>query len=46
MEAGATRRLDFAQLLYQFPLGIFAGALATLFSNLADTALPARKHSN
>ena len=33
-------------LLYAVPLGIFAGALATLFSNLADTALPARKHSN
>ena len=29
MELGALRRLDIAQLLYQFPLGIFAIALAT-----------------
>jgi hypothetical protein len=37
-------------LLYAVPLGIFAGALATFFSSLADAALPAvkptRKESN
>jgi hypothetical protein len=37
-------------LLYAIPLGIFAGALATFFSSLADSALPAsrptRKESN
>ena len=29
MEMGAVRRLDLAQFLYQFPLGVFAIALAT-----------------
>ena len=28
-------------LLYAIPLGFFAGVLATLFSNLADSAIPA-----
>jgi hypothetical protein len=28
-------------LLYAIPLGFFAGALATFFSNLADSAIPA-----
>jgi putative peptidoglycan lipid II flippase len=40
MELGATRRLDLAQLLYQFPLGVFAIALATaIFPGLAADAL-------
>jgi len=40
MELGATRRLDLAQLMYQFPLGIFAIALATaLFPSLAAGAI-------
>jgi putative peptidoglycan lipid II flippase len=40
MEMGATRRLDLAQLLYQFPLGVFAIALATaIFPNLSAGAL-------
>ena len=40
MELGATRRLDLAQLLYQFPLGVFAIALATaIFPNLSADAL-------
>jgi putative peptidoglycan lipid II flippase len=40
MEAGAPRRLDLAQFLYQFPLGIFAIALATaIFPNLSSDAL-------
>ena len=30
-------------LLYAVPLGIFAGALATFFSSLADAAVPAVK---
>ena len=39
MEMGATRRLDLAQLLYQFPLGVFAIALATaIFPSLAADA--------
>jgi putative peptidoglycan lipid II flippase len=42
MLAGATRRLDFAQLLYQFPLGVFAIALATaIFPHLSADAMEA-----
>ncbi len=37
---GAPRRIDLAQLLYQFPLGIFATALATaIFPKLSADAL-------
>jgi len=40
MEMGAPRRLDMAQFLYQFPLGIFAIALATaIFPGLSADAL-------
>jgi putative peptidoglycan lipid II flippase len=40
MELGALRRLDVAQLLYQFPLGIFAIALATaIFPGLGADAM-------
>ena len=40
MEMGAPRRLDLAQFLYQFPLGIFAIALATaIFPHLSSEAL-------
>jgi putative peptidoglycan lipid II flippase len=40
MEGGAPRRLDLAQNLYQFPLGIFAIALATaIFPALSAEAL-------
>lgn len=40
MEMGAPRRLDVAQFLYQFPLGIFAIALATaIFPHLSSEAL-------
>jgi putative peptidoglycan lipid II flippase len=40
MEMGAIRRLELAQLLYQFPLGIFAIALATaIFPRLSAEAL-------
>lgn len=40
MELGAVRRLDLAQLLYQFPLGVFAIALATaIFPSLSAEAL-------
>jgi putative peptidoglycan lipid II flippase len=40
MEEGAPRRLDLAQYLYQFPLGIFAIALATaIFPGLSADAL-------
>ncbi len=40
MELGAIRRLDLAQLLYQFPLGVFAIALATaIFPNLSTEAI-------
>jgi putative peptidoglycan lipid II flippase len=40
MELGAPRRLDLAQFLYQFPLGIFAIALATaIFPHLSSDAL-------
>lgn len=40
MELGATRRLDLAQLMYQFPLGVFAIALATaIFPTLAAGAV-------
>jgi putative peptidoglycan lipid II flippase len=40
MELGAPRRLDLAQFLYQFPLGIFAIALATaIFPGLGADAL-------
>ncbi|HZL36465.1 MAG TPA: murein biosynthesis integral membrane protein MurJ [Tepidisphaeraceae bacterium] len=40
MQMGAPRRLDLAQFMYQFPLGIFAIALATaIFPNLSSDAL-------
>jgi putative peptidoglycan lipid II flippase len=40
MELGATRRLELAQLMYQFPLGVFAIALATaLFPSLSAGAV-------
>ena len=40
MVMGAPRRLDVAQFLYQFPLGIFAIALATaIFPHLSSEAL-------
>jgi putative peptidoglycan lipid II flippase len=40
MELGAVPRLDMAQVLYQFPLGIFAIALATaIFPGLSSDAL-------
>ena len=40
MELGAPARLNLAQFLYQFPLGIFAIALATaIFPNLSAVAL-------
>ncbi len=40
MELGAVKRLDVAQVLYQFPLGIFAIALATaIFPGLSSEAL-------
>ncbi|HEX8522352.1 MAG TPA: murein biosynthesis integral membrane protein MurJ [Tepidisphaeraceae bacterium] len=40
MESGAPRRLDVAQFLYQFPLGVFAIALATaIFPGLSADAL-------
>jgi putative peptidoglycan lipid II flippase len=40
MESGAPARLNLAQFLYQFPLGIFAIALATaIFPNLSAVAL-------
>jgi putative peptidoglycan lipid II flippase len=40
METGAPRRLDIAQYMYQFPLGIFAIALATaIFPALSAEAL-------
>lgn len=39
MEMGAVRRLELAQLLYQFPLGVFAIALATaIFPSLSAEA--------
>jgi len=42
MQLGATRRLDLAQLMYQFPLGVFAIALATaIFPRLAAGAVEA-----
>ncbi len=46
LEIGAPRRLDLAQLLYQFPLGIFATALATaIFPKLSADALePGREN--
>ncbi|HEY0010039.1 MAG TPA: murein biosynthesis integral membrane protein MurJ [Tepidisphaeraceae bacterium] len=45
LEIGAVRRLDLAQLMYQFPLGVFAIALATaLFPALsAGAADPQRE---
>lgn len=40
MEAGALARLNWAQYLYQFPLGVFAIALATaIFPQIADDAM-------
>jgi putative peptidoglycan lipid II flippase len=42
MEAGAPARLSLAQYLYQFPLGVFAIALATaIFPSLSGDALSA-----
>jgi putative peptidoglycan lipid II flippase len=39
MEMGAPRRLDIAQFMYQFPLGVFAIALATaIFPKLSEGA--------
>jgi putative peptidoglycan lipid II flippase len=46
MELGAVRRLDLAQLLYQFPLGVFAIALATaIFPSLSAEALDRDRES-
>jgi putative peptidoglycan lipid II flippase len=46
MELGATRRLELAQLLYQFPLGVFAIALATaIFPSLSAEALDRDRES-
>ena len=40
MEIGAAARLNWAQFLYQFPLGVFAIALATaIFPKISDKAL-------
>ncbi len=40
MEVGAAARLNWAQILYQFPLGVFAIALATaIFPGLSSDAL-------
>src|SRR3712207_2305553 len=40
MEMGAPARLNLAQFLYQFPLGVFAIALATaIFPSLSSDAL-------
>ncbi|MGN6506579.1 MAG: murein biosynthesis integral membrane protein MurJ, partial [Tepidisphaeraceae bacterium] len=40
MEEGATRHLDLAQLMYQFPLGIFAIAIATaIYPTLSASAV-------
>lgn len=42
MEVGAAARLNWAQFLYQFPLGVFAIALATaIFPSLSTDALDA-----
>jgi putative peptidoglycan lipid II flippase len=42
MQEGALARLNWAQFLYQFPLGVFAIALATaIFPQIADDALDA-----
>ena len=42
MELGAAARLNWAQFLYQFPLGVFAIAIATaIFPKLSDKALDA-----
>jgi putative peptidoglycan lipid II flippase len=44
MELGAAARLSWAQYLYQFPLGVFAIALATaIFPTLSADALDANK---
>jgi putative peptidoglycan lipid II flippase len=44
MQFGAAPRLFWAQLLYQFPLGVFAIALATaIFPTLSDDALDANR---
>ncbi|HEV8608095.1 MAG TPA: murein biosynthesis integral membrane protein MurJ [Tepidisphaeraceae bacterium] len=44
MELGAVARLNWAQYLYQFPLGVFAIALATaIFPTLSADALDANK---
>jgi putative peptidoglycan lipid II flippase len=40
MAAGATQRLNWAQFMYQFPLGVFAIALATaIFPKLSEGAV-------
>jgi putative peptidoglycan lipid II flippase len=45
MEAGAPARLNLAQALYQFPLGVFAIALATaIFPSLSSEALDADRN--
>lgn len=42
LEAGAVTRLNWAQILYQFPLGVFAVAIATaIFPSLSADALDA-----
>ena len=42
MAEGATQRLNWAQFMYQFPLGVFAIALATaIFPKLSEGALDA-----
>src|SRR5690606_17682307 len=44
MEIGALVRLDWAQYLYQFPLGVFGIALATaIFPQLSGDALDLRR---
>jgi putative peptidoglycan lipid II flippase len=46
LELGAVRRLELAQLMYQFPLGIFAIALATaIFPSLSAEALDRDRES-
>ncbi len=44
MAEGAAARLNWAQFMYQFPLGVFAIALATaIFPKLSSDALPTSK---
>src|SRR5437763_2400066 len=45
MEEGAAARLNWAQYLYQFPLGVFAIALATaIFPKLSADAIDPTTH--